>query len=31
MAMALGNDAGCNTQNQTKPSGKRAEAAFCVY
>jgi len=29
--MSLGNNTGFNTENQTKPSGKRAEAAFCVF
>jgi len=28
--MSLGNITGFNTENQTKPSGKRAEAVFFV-
>jgi len=31
MTLALGNAAGYNIKNQTKPSGKRADAAFCVF
>jgi hypothetical protein len=29
--MSLGNITGFNTKNETKPSGKRVEAAFCVF
>jgi len=29
--MSLGNITGFNTENEKKPSGKRAEAAFCVF
>ena len=29
--MLLGHITGFNTKNETKPSGKRAEAAFCVF
>jgi len=31
IAMSLGNITGSNTENETKPSGKRAEAAFCLF
>jgi hypothetical protein len=29
--MSLGNITGFNTENQTKPSGKRAETAFSLF
>jgi hypothetical protein len=29
--MSLGNITGLDTENQTKPSGERAEAAFCLF
>jgi hypothetical protein len=29
--MFLDNINGFNTKNETKPSGKRVEAAFCVF
>jgi hypothetical protein len=31
IAMPLGNITGFNLENETKPSGKRAETAFCLY
>jgi len=29
--MSLGHITGFNIENETKPSGKRAETAFCVF
>jgi len=31
IAMSLGNITGFNIESETKPSGKRAEAAFCAF